>query len=101
MANSANNRRISRPSNGERSDSVSRELREKLAELEHEQWCDWSRSVAATETLAPERLEAWTKRWVPYSELSEADKDMDREYADRVLALLMAEPGTRHEGHAS
>lgn len=98
MTNSANNRRISRPGDRERPDSVRRELREKLAELEHEQWCDWSRSVAETETLAPERLEAWKKRWIPYSELSEADKDMDREYADRVLALLIAKPARRHEG---
>lgn len=63
-------------------------LRERLAEMEHEQWCEWSRNLAGTETLAPERLAAWRSRWVPYAELSEADKDLDREYADRVLEVL-------------
>jgi len=85
MTNSAYNKRAVGP--GRREDAL-HELREKLAELEHEQWCNWSRSVAETEVLAPERLEAWRRRWVPYAELSEDDKDMDREYADRVLGLL-------------
>ena len=64
-------------------------LREQLAELEHEQWCEWSKALAQTETLSPERLQAWRGRWVPFAELSEADKDLDRDYADRVLSLLL------------
>lgn len=64
------------------------QLREALAELEHQQWCDWSRQLAAAEVLSAERVERWSSRWVPYSDLSEADKDRDREYADRVIRLL-------------
>jgi hypothetical protein len=63
-------------------------LREQLAKLEHEQWCEWSRSLAATETLSEARLESWKGRWIPYVELSEADKELDRKYADLVLAVL-------------
>ncbi len=64
-------------------------LREALAELEHEQWCSWSRALAESEKLSPERLGTWSRRWVPYSDLSDADKDLDREYADHVISLLV------------
>lgn len=63
-------------------------LRERLAELEHEQWCAWSRTVAETETLSNDRMESWSRRWVTYGELSDADQDLDRAYADRVIELL-------------
>ena len=33
-------------------------------------------------------MAGWAKRWVSYSALSEADKDLDRAYADRVIQLL-------------
>ncbi len=64
------------------------QLREALAALEHEQWCEWSHNLAETEHLSPERLSSWAKRWVPYSELSEEDKELDRIYADQVLELI-------------
>ena len=63
-------------------------LRERLSELEHEQWCAWSKSLAETERLSADRSEAWRRRWRPYSELPEQDKELDREYADRVIELL-------------
>ena len=100
MTNSAHHQ-IGDSANGANGSEGLRQLREQLAELEHEQWCNWSRSVAESEMIAPERLEAWKRRWVPYSEFSEADKDMDREYADRVLDLLVAKPGARQAGDAS
>lgn len=64
------------------------ELRERLAELEHEQWSAWSKSVAETEELSAERTAGWRDRWVPYASLPEQEKELDREYADRVLDLL-------------
>ncbi len=63
-------------------------LRERLAELEHEQWIEWSRTLAAGESLSAERLARWHARWVPYAELTEEAKELDRAYADRILALL-------------
>jgi hypothetical protein len=63
-------------------------LREALAALEHDQWCEWSRAVAEGESLSAERTARWSRRWVAYSDLSDADKDLDREYADRVIRLL-------------
>lgn len=66
-------------------------LREKLSELEHNQWCEWSKNLSKTETIDAERLERWKKLWKPYSELTEEEKDQDRVYADRVLATLKAQ----------
>lgn len=66
----------------------SKPLRELFAELEHEQWLEWSRELAASEDVSEERLARWRPRWVDYWELSEADKDLDRAYADRILAVL-------------
>ena len=63
-------------------------LRERLADLEHEQWMDWSRQLAAGESLSANRLARWKANWVPYAALSESDKEQDRAYADRILELL-------------
>ena len=63
-------------------------LRERLAELEHEQWIKWSQNIATTESITPERRERWNELWRPYSNLTEAEKDQDREWADKVLAIL-------------
>jgi len=65
-----------------------KELREQLAELEHEQWVKWSQNLNNIEKLSPERIERWQKLWIPYSKLTEAEKDQDREWADKVLNLL-------------
>jgi hypothetical protein len=62
------------------------QLLERLAELEHEQWVAWSRSVAGE--VAPERRERWEAMWVPYSQLPEAVKELDRVWARKVLAKL-------------
>ena len=64
------------------------ELRERLAELEHEQWMAWSKHLAETEQLNPERLASWKPMWVPYAQLTEEQKEQDREWADKVLAIV-------------
>ena len=87
MTNRANDKQPDQPPTVARAESL-RQLREDLAALEHEQWCEWSQTVADTEALSPERTARWAKRWVSYSALSEADKDLDRAYADRVIGAL-------------
>ena len=54
-------------------------LREKIAELEHTQWESWARIRNPEHPLLN----------VPFNELTEAQKDQDREWADRVLALIV------------
>jgi hypothetical protein len=62
------------------------ELLERLAELEHEQWVAWSRAVA--DEVSAERRRRWQECWVPYAELPEEVKELDREWARKVLAAL-------------
>ena len=67
-------------------------VRESLAEIEHEQWIAWSKNIAETESITSERLARWKELWRPYAELTEAEKDQDREWADRVLQALKTNP---------
>lgn len=62
---------------------------EALAELEHEQWMAWAKSVAHSEPFLTEgRKERWVKAMVPYSMLTEAQKEDDRLWARKVIAVL-------------
>ena len=61
---------------------------ERLARVEHDQWMAWSKTVAAE--VSAERRTAWQRCWVPYDELTEEQKEHDREWARRALAALRA-----------
>jgi hypothetical protein len=62
------------------------DLIERLAELEHAQWVYWSKSIA--HEVSPERLERWKKYWVDYKDLPEDIKNMDRDWAMRVIDII-------------
>ena len=62
-------------------------LREKITELEHIQWMEWSQKIADTEAISLDRLERWNECWKDYQLLTEEQKDFDRKYADRILSL--------------
>lgn len=66
-------------------------IREELAELEHEQWIKWSKSIAENEDISFERFARWQKLWCSYSQLTEEEKDQDREWADKVLSIVASE----------
>ena len=61
-------------------------LRERLAELEHEQWMKWASSVM--DEVGEERQRRWQTYMVPYENLSEKVKGYDRKWADKVLDIL-------------
>ncbi len=63
-----------------------RNLIEELADIEHQQWIHWSQSVA--ENIPFPLRSKWQKSWIPYPELNEELKEMDRVWARKVLALL-------------
>jgi len=63
--------------------TIDSELLEALSELEHEQWRVWRSDVERRFGLP--HSESLDKG---YSELSEAEKEEDRVFARRVLALL-------------
>ena len=56
---------------------------ERVAEIEHIQWMEWSKNVA--KEVSPERQERWARYWVPYSELPDDIKELDREWARKAL----------------
>jgi hypothetical protein len=56
---------------------------ERVAEVEHEQWTEWSKSVAPE--VSPERRARWEKYWIPYDDLPEEVKEQDRIWARKAI----------------
>ncbi|MCP4405032.1 MAG: hypothetical protein GY801_47990 [bacterium] len=72
-------------------------LREKLAEIQHEIWAHWMKhqfSVGTfnddgTWTMPCEKVQQWRRQMdTPYAELSEPEKESDREQADKILPII-------------
>lgn len=64
---------------------------EKLAELEHEQWMSWAKTLIETENISESRKQRWKKYMVPYDTLPEDVKEQDRKWAYEVLKLMQME----------
>ena len=76
------------------------ELREKLAEIEHQRWADWQAylhsklhiritSNSCDYIMQESDYKHWERQIItPYSELTEKEKDSDREQVDRYFPLL-------------
>ena len=62
-------------------------LLEKLAALEHQQWMSWAKSLLKKEKLSKRTVEKWEGYFVPYNELPEEIKELDRVYAKNVSIL--------------
>jgi len=63
------------------------QLLEQLAALEHEQWAHWTSYMLDNDTV--ENVLRWRKQIeTPYADLSEKEKESDREWARKVLAVL-------------
>jgi hypothetical protein len=69
-------------------ETFNQELLEKLAELEHEQWHEWSKSIYLNESLSALRITRWKRLWKPYNELTEEQKEQDRIWARKVLEII-------------
>jgi len=65
-----------------------KELIETLAEFHHDTWVDWSREISREENISSERFGRWTKLWIPYSELTEEEKESDRILARKIILKL-------------
>jgi ADP-ribose pyrophosphatase len=62
-------------------------LLERLAELEHKQWAAWTEYFLSHQT--PENIERWKRQVATsYGNLNESEKDADRAWANKILALL-------------
>ena|SRR3990167_6892720 len=62
-----------------------RQLKEFLADMEHQQWIYWSKDIASKEKLSDGRLKRWKRLWKPYKKLTAEEKEQDREWADKIL----------------
>jgi len=68
---------------------------ERLAELEHEQWIAWSKSLVEKEKLSVQRVERWKNLWIPYDQLPEEEKEHDRKWAKKVILILKGKEGEK------
>jgi len=68
------------------------EALERMAELEHDQWVFWSKSLVKNEKIPEDLAKKWAKKWIPYSELSDSDKDLDRKWARKALDAARGQP---------
>jgi hypothetical protein len=64
------------------------ELIEKLANLEHEQWCYWTHQLVSAGRIPDWLVVKWKQSWVPYAELTEEAKELDRTWARRALEIM-------------
>lgn len=64
-----------------------KQMIEDLAELEHNIWVEWSRSIARSESISMPRLKRWKALWKPYSQLTEEQKEEDRILARRITEV--------------
>lgn len=71
-------------------------LLEKLAKLEHMQWMNWAKNLIKTEQLSKERITKWEGYFIPYNELPEAIKELDRNYARKILEIITFENDTHN-----
>ncbi len=60
---------------------------EELSELEHIQWAKWTKHML--ENLTPENVKKWKRQIkTPYTQLSEKEKESDREWARKILKIV-------------
>lgn len=71
--------------------------REPLADISHDIWSHWMRwmftvgtfNEDGTWTMPAEKVERWKRQMnTPYAELSEQERESDREQADKILKVL-------------
>ncbi|MBN2048681.1 MAG: hypothetical protein JW750_12620 [Anaerolineaceae bacterium] len=72
-------------------------LREQLADIQHAIWAHWMRylfSVCEAQEdgsyrIPAEKAARWQRQMnTPYTELSDKEKDSDREQADKIIPLI-------------
>ncbi len=66
-----------------------KELIEELSNLEHKQWMLWAKDILKSEDISEEREDRWEEdSFDSYKNLSEKQKDMDREWAEKVYDVV-------------
>ena len=67
--------------------SEKKKILEELSDLEHKQWSHWTKYML--DNLTDENIDTWKKQIkTDYEDLSEKEKDSDREWARKVLKIV-------------
>lgn len=62
--------------------------REAVAALEHEQWAHWTAYML--DNLTDTNIARWRQQIdCPYSALTDSEKESDREWADKAIAVVL------------
>lgn len=61
---------------------------EELASIEHDQWMEWAKDILEKEDISEERATRWKALFVPYEELSDEMKELDRKYARKTMDAM-------------
>jgi len=64
----------------ERADTLSAEM--------HKTWMAWAQEIMDSENLSSERVTRWKNMMVDYAQLSDSDKQKDRNHVNNILAAL-------------
>ena len=63
------------------------DIREVLADIEHQQWAHWTRYMI--DNLTPENISRWRRQVeTHYKDLTEEEKNSDRVWANKVITAL-------------
>ncbi len=69
------------------SDNIKGELIEWIAAVVHDQWAHWTEYML--DNITEENIERWRRQIkTPYEELSEEEKDLDRDFAKKYVYLM-------------
>ncbi len=72
-------------------------MREKIAEIQHEIWSHWMRYLFSISeqnsdgsvTIPADKVKRWKRQMdTSYSNLSEAEKESDRDQANKILVII-------------
>lgn len=64
------------------------ELLEKLSAQEHEQWMSWAKHILENENISEQTKKRWQADFVPYLNLPENIKKLDRPFARKSLHVF-------------
>lgn len=72
---------------GKKAQDALKNSREKLAAFMHDTWSDWF--VYQFNNSTVENIQRWQiQSNLPYSSLTEEDKDKDRKFADKIISII-------------
>lgn len=64
-------------------------VKESIAEVFHDAWTDWTKTISKEEHISKERLDRWEFFWtIPYCQLPKLEKKPEFDLAKRVMTRL-------------